>query len=189
MFLINTQLKELKRYSVELKSGSPTTVTTLEDFYSRPEEVSSFTFPGGPDESDQTQDERIRPVYEFIAKLAGISIGKRKSNIVRITTDQDYTKFSGPQLDAFVNLGDPCELSFYKKEEISDLIPEVTDSTEPPADDDPARMPDDDKVFTTDVLQDNIFTLNLDYNELVIYDPTIMVFRGDMTKYQSFSLT
>ena len=107
---------------------------------------------------------------------------------MRITTDQDYTKFSGPQLDAFVNLGDPCELSFYKKDEISDLIPEVTDSTELPADDDPARMPDDDKVFTTDVLQDNIFTLYLDYNELVIYDPTIMVFQGDMTKYQSFLL-
>ena len=183
MFSINTQLKELKRYSVELKPGLPTVVTTLDNFYSHPEEVSSYSFPGGPDESDQTQDERIRPIYEFIAKLAGISIGKRKSNIVRITTDQDYTKFSGVQLDAFVNFGDPCELSFYKKDEIieADWIPDP--------DDESAKMPDDDKVFTTDVSQDDIFTLYVDYNELVIYDANIIVLQGDMTKYQAFALT
>jgi hypothetical protein len=187
MFLLNRNNTGLEKYYIEVeKNLLSTEVTIIDNFYLTPEKVSSYEF---DTEETVAKDNRLIPIYKFFGHLLEIDLRNRKTNLLYFSTDNEQNNFdSGSgKYHAIVNFSksvNNSQIELYRRNN-TPIDEEIIDGDGPaPVDD--YRIIDDPYIHYANVDKFYLKTFDLNYNQVIIYDPSIFYIKNNFEKYQVF---
>lgn len=187
MFILNTTLRQLEKYTVEMSPGEVTEVTRLANFYLFPDRVANYDFSENVDGEKVAIDDTMVPVHKFVSKitephLEGLD-NSGYSSAVSFFTDGNENEFSSPNLNAIVNLGPTATFVFYRKGE-PDNSSYFDVEHDTLSDDEKRYLEHPEDYFVESANYDDKFILEIDHNELVAYDPKFLHLISESTLYQ-----
>ena len=191
MFLLSQQSINFIKHRIEVDTDVESDISTLDDFYMDPDAVSSYEFPNA--DETRTADNRLISVYKFLANLTDKEYSEIKKNLVDFSNDGNQNDFelADPALNAIVNLGEIALVRFYRRhpnpEETIESSEEITSPVEGV---EPLSYISEPEIYDENTNLDDFifFELEIENNQLFIYDPNIFQIQSDMTKYQYFGL-